>query len=244
MLNESSSSLPLQNPKRYILDPSQSWLPTNFWNSWAAWPWKFLSNFLSLHNLLSLQQPLSTLWKASAGQSESHTVVKIWSVRWQRARGSTVGISSSSPQCHVIFLCVWSWCSSTPPHTFNKSVYLVFLFLKQFLLLTFVCLRFQKALSLFFIAVHKVCACLEVMDPHNETIENPKKSKERESDLGSKKDLKLMNVMKTIDATWLKKKERRLRNSMKLWLSEVLCDWQGQPFPRYMLRYIGTLTKD
>jgi hypothetical protein len=56
-------------------------------------------------------------------------------------------------------------------------------------LLTFVCLRFQKALSLFFIAVHKVCvcACLEVMDPHNKTIENPKKSKERESDLGKER---------------------------------------------------------
>jgi hypothetical protein len=91
-------------------------------------------------------------------------------------------------------------------------------------LLTFVCLRPPKALSLFFIAVHKVCACLEVMDPHKKTIENPKKSKERESDLGSKKDLKLMNVMKMIDATWLKKKERRLRNSMKLWLNEVVCE--------------------
>lgn len=82
------------------------------------------------------------------------------------------------------------------------------------------------------------------MDPHNKTIENPKKSKERESDLGSKKDLKLMNVMKMIDATWLKKKERRLRNSMKLWLSEVVREWQGQLFPRYKLRRIRTLTKD
>jgi hypothetical protein len=62
------------------------------------------------------------------------------------------------------------------------------------------------------------------MDPHNKTIEKPKKSKERESDLESKKDLKLMHVMKIIDATWLKKKERRLRNSMKLWLTEVVCE--------------------
>jgi hypothetical protein len=42
----------------------------------------------------------------------------------------------------------------------------------------------------------------------------------------------------------LKKKERRLRNSMKLWLTEVVCEWQGQLFPRYKLRHIGTLTKD
>lgn len=111
-------------------------------------------------------------------------------------------------------------------------------------MLSFVCLRFQKALSVFFIAVHNLCACLEVMDPHNKTIEKPKKSKERESDLESKKDLKLMHVMKIIDATWLKKKERRLRNSMKLWLTEVVCELQGQLFPRYKLRHIGTLTKD
>jgi hypothetical protein len=55
-------------------------------------------------------------------------------------------------------------------------------------------------------------------------LKTQKKSKERESDLKSKKDLKLMNVMKMIDATWLKKKERRLRNSMKLWLTEVACE--------------------
>ncbi len=124
--------------------------------------------------------------------------------------------------CHFP-LCLELMFKHTPPHTFTKSVYLVFLFLNQFSLLTFVCIRFQKALSLFFIVVHNVCACREVMDPHNKTIENPKKS-ERESDLGSKKDLKLMNVMKMIDATWLKKKERRLRNSMKLWLSEAVCE--------------------
>jgi hypothetical protein len=88
-------------------------------------------------------------------------------------------------------------------------VYLVFLFLNQLFLLSFVCLRFQKALLVFFIAGHKLCACLEVMDPHNKTIEKPKKSKERESDLESKKDLKLMHVMKMIDATWLKNKERK-----------------------------------
>jgi hypothetical protein len=89
MLNESSSSLPLQNPKRHILGPSQSWLPTNFWNSWAAWPWKFLSNFLSLHNLLSLQQLLSffkyslkriswTVWVTHCGEKLKCTVAAGW----------------------------------------------------------------------------------------------------------------------------------------------------------------------